>query len=288
VIKHILNNQNINTKGKREIKNEYDRIIDIENCINELLTTYNKNNDIKLSLHFTENRYLVSYLFLIFYKIYLYLNGWLLQKKKSGDVYFKDFLGFASRHSNLQLYNEIILNLSKHRTKEEATDIFYQLINQPTILEKYIYTKKYRPLSINPLYSNIPDDIDKNYGDPNVSFISYFLNIQFFNEDWFNATELDVYSTFFDIPNDGSILVENRIFFDELKEFIKDETGPRLDRYPIFDLYNKVGNKLIEQKKINDLSAYEWNSKTQKYIKKCKKGTFRSKKTRKCVKISKK
>jgi hypothetical protein len=135
---------------------------------------------------------------------------------------------------------------------------------------------------------------DKNYGNPAVSFLSYF---KYFenpaskkNHDWLVASKLDSYSTTFDLKND-EVLTENRFFRYEIslllrnilnKNFSKDSITVKEMHELVYELY----------KKTNTMVNLEKNPAKKKLSKKCGKGYFRNQdfkcqkqKTRKAKKI---
>lgn len=274
VIKEILHN----SKG---YEYHYEDVVKIEKCVEEFFDEYNKTAHFKFPLRNNDVKMAMNYLFLIFYKIYMYINYW-LRDKSQGD-YFKDFLIFASRHDNLILYENMkkILNKYIKAIEEDVYFTIIKLINKPEILKKIYFRKKNQPA----LLKKISDTKSKKFGNPEISFESYFQYFEVYKEDWFMSSGLDQYTTRFPLQSDGSVLIENRGFFQELHEYCKKETGTNLNRYPLIHLFNKVSQKLMKQKKVDDLNKYMWNPKTKKYIKKCKEGNVRNNKTYKCISI---
>lgn len=293
VMKLILFQPSLNSRPKKLIKADYDTIVKVDNCVQEIFNIFNKHNDkdVKnLSLHFKKVKIIMNYLFLIFYKIDLYINDWLKDKKKNDESYFKDFLAFASRHTNYTLFRGILKLLREITGEDEdkVFEIFIKLINQPDILYKTIYKKNKKPLSVQsmPLIRIKNQDGDfipnPNYGNPNVSFLSYFEFMKKFKNDWLIINNIDTFSTTFPLQ-ENSLLIENRLFYLEIREFVKDETKVDL-KYNLIQHYENAYKKLIESSKVNNLNEKEWNPTTKRYIKKCQEGTKRNKKTSKCFK----
>jgi hypothetical protein len=290
VMKLILFQPSLNSRPKKLIKADYDTIVKVDDCVQEIFNKFNKNNIQHLSLYFKKVKIIMNYLFLIFYKIDLYINDWLKEKNKKSDSYFKDFLAFASRHTNYDLFKGILQLLKEVTNKNEDAvfDIFIKLINQPEILYKTIYKKNKKPLSIQsmpPIRIRNQDGNfipNPNFGNPNVSFLSYFEFMKKFKNDWLIINNIDTFSTTFPLQ-ENSVLIENRLFYLEIREFVKDETKVNL-KYNLIQHYENAYKKLIESSKVNDLNKKEWNPTTKRYIKKCQEGTRRNKKTFKCSK----
>ena len=103
-----------------------------------------------------------------------------------------------------------------------------------------------------------------------------------FKNDWLIINDIDTFSTTFPLQ-ENSVLIENRLFYLEIREFVKDETKINL-KYNLIQHYENAYKKLIESSKVNDLNQKEWNPTTKRYIKKCQECTRRNKKTFKCSK----
>ena len=95
IFKELLNNK------KDEKRN---RFTNIENCVNELIESYNYSSNIKLN---NINK-IKPVLTLILYKLSIYFNIYLPTIKRAGEddktKYLKDFMTYNSRHSNYELY----------------------------------------------------------------------------------------------------------------------------------------------------------------------------------------
>jgi hypothetical protein len=264
VMKEIVYNKTHNTKATKDLSIDYKNIQHVENCVDELLNAYS-DKIIKIK----HNQIIKVYLFMIFYKIYMYIKYWISydkkfkSKKTTVKYYFKDFLTFASRHSNLNYYNgikQIIMNKSKKLSKSDAFFIIIDLIFKPDILKKYLN------ISIKSIKSNDFDNKSPNYGNPNKEFLSYFYKLDS-GKDWFVTTDIDTYSTEFDLPTDNTILIEDRGFYVELQVFTRDETGVLLNKHPYIKNFVNIGKQLIVDNRVKDLNNKIWNPKTKRYNK---------------------
>jgi hypothetical protein len=263
VIKQIAYNKIINNKAKKELYIDYKNIIIVENLVDELINNFNGT---KAQQHFIKhNPFIKTYLFMIFYKIFMYFKYWEPLKNKD-KYYFKDFLTFAPRHENVRLLYKI-LEVLNHAKAFEESNVYYEfiiLINNPPVLKKYLKIPKSKIIFI-----QNKDDFE--FGNIKLAFLSYFENL-YLKKDFFSIYE---FSTFYSIPNDGTVLVENRGFYVELQAFAKDEMNVSLKKYPYLENFYKLTQKLITENKVRNLNDRVWNDATQRYNKpKTKKTTL--------------
>ena len=249
----------------------------INKCVNTLFEKYNKPID----LDSTEIKKVKVYLFLIFYKIFAYVNYFYREDNSIADIYFKNYLEFCCRHSNYVLYSRI---------KELIdVDVFMDIINQPNII-KMIYRRKENR---NAIRKDAMENFGtEKFGDPTVSFMSYFTFMETpLSEikedededtfmDWFTFKEFEI-SAQFDLKDD-LILIENRIFGRLLLAILKNLKIN--DDINTFNLRHIP--KMIELIQHENISNYRYNAKTKKNLKKCKPGYSRNK-SFKCVKTTK-
>lgn len=233
------------------LERQYELLNSIDYVINLLLTQYNeKEKDSGFifvsSSKKEEYKSIKSYLFLIFYKLYLFYN---VYNNNTNVKYFKDSLFFNSRHSNYILYDA--LKKSIHRyfkekwngTELEIQDKIIQIIQmvcvESTILEEHFITdpKKKRKNVFNP--KNKLDKNSSSYGNPGKSLISYFeffedpidndTNIDIDNNiiyrDYLEYKRIDAYSAKMDLKSD-IILIEYRGFTRTLSSYIYSVLDP--------------------------------------------------------------
>jgi hypothetical protein len=163
--------------------------------------------------------------------------------------------------------------------KEKTAATILELVNQPEILATYIYTTRRLRKALKTTLTIEEAD----YGNPYVSFLSYFNHFEHFkpnenkesNEDWFMSADIDVYSTHFDMPDDGSIIIENRLFMKELTAYANDNLGVYGSGSFSLNNLKNIYRKLITANKVEDLSKKELNPKTMRFVNKCKPGQFR-------------
>jgi hypothetical protein len=304
IIKDILYNDNFEyaKQNKKMIMREYDIVNDIDKCINELIEDYNKKAPLskwKLNPSNKIVKEIIGYLFMIFYKIYMYVESYFNSDlENTSENYFKNYLSFASRHMNYIFYKKIkgLLyeyfgnnwdhdddNINTEDINDDLIYIIISLIYKPEIIQKYMYHG--RKKKILKVKLNVDDE---NYGNPAYSFISYFNHFEIpgesKNEDntdeqqreWFINSEIDVSSTNFGLPEDGSIIIENRLFFYELSTYMRDEVNLNAPNYFTLNNLKNIYYKLIEKnKKVVDLSKKELNPKTERFVNKCEKGKIR-------------
>ena len=311
IIKDILYNYRFeNSKqNKKMIMKEYEIVDDIDKCIGELLDNYNKHQALskwKLNPKDRIVKEIIGYLFMIFYKIYMYVEFYI---NSSGEEnYFKNYLSFASRHMNYIFYKKIKGLLytyfeknwdDKIETEDINSDLVYiiiSLIDKPEIIQQYMYFGRKKKI----LTIKLSVD-DENYGDPAYSFISYFHHFEHPSEsnnedntdeqqrEWFIDSEIDVSSTNFEIPQDSSIIIENRLFFYEITTYMKDEVKLNAPNYFTLNNLKTIYLKLVEKgKKVVDLNKKELNPKTDKFVNKCENGKERNSEFRCVTKKAKK
>ena len=295
-----LQNTQPRINAMKRLRIEYEDIINLELCVNALFDNYNKREKgMTISLSKNIGKSIKMYLFMILYKIYNYATSF-DKNSEIKDNYLKNVLTFNSRHSNEIFYTRIKELLATHfasskknvsiedrfrlvknsnitngavlnsvtchdseNKSEPCADLilqaFKKLLYQPEILtskfnKKVLFDKK----SMISLEKN-----DKNYGDPKISFLSYFEHFEnpptknvkdkFYPEkDWFYSLEL--FSTGFDMVND-EVLIEDRSFFDQY-EFMFKKYNLKGDSEKLNNLKLFV-NTIIEKglKKINKIDC---------------------------------
>jgi hypothetical protein len=215
-----LNNKNIQQLSKKvdAIKNNtdyYEYVITRSlNIVNSLFTNYNNlYKNYPLDNDNNTTKMIKSYMFLIIYKLFTYLNSYVKNIDEQGNL-LKYWLSFAVRHYNYALFLElkkIIKNYFKIND-EEASTIINQLLDDKILNSMYdspaIKNKKSK------LIIESKNDVtlqSKYYGDPLFSIKSYFDYFDKNNADWLEANGVDEKSTKFDLKNDV-IIIEFRDF----------------------------------------------------------------------------
>lgn len=283
IMKEILNKDADYSIGKKAIKahiREYDDVIKVEKMVDDLIMEYNKTATHPISLSTNIGKTLKCYVFLIFYKIYNYLQNH--KDLVSKTYYLKDFLTYASRHSNYDLYVRIKEILKKHfhvRTTKKIHEFFYQPNVLKALYDFETYDEDEFDKKGNYIYGNgLIDKLkksNKNYGNPLYSLSSYF---EFFEKplkseyvgEWFIYSKKDVFSTTFDIKND-TILLENRYFKDEVGLWLRNNVNSKIHatQLNVREMYQLVSTLYGEN--IKQLTNLEMNIKEKKLTKKCKK-----------------
>jgi len=219
-----------------------DMLNKIEYMVNLLIASYNETAS-GSSFVFLQNtpkrkeeyKSIKSYLFLIFYKLYLFYNNY---HNNTTIKYFKDSLFFNSRHSNYILYDALKKSIQRYFDNSlveptKVIDIIQKLCVQAEILEKYIVPdiKTLRKNVFHP--SNHFDKKNASYGNPAKSLISYFhffedptdnkknldIDGEFIYHDYLEYTRIDAYSAKMDLNND-IVLIELRVFARLLASYV--------------------------------------------------------------------
>jgi hypothetical protein len=288
IMKEILNKDPAYKIGKKSIKahvREYDDVVKVEKMVDDLIMEHNKTATHPISLSTNIGKTLKCYVFLIFYKIYNYLQNHkdLISRK----YYLKDYLTYASRHSNYDLYVRIKYILKKYyhiRTSKKIHEFFYQPNLLKALYDFESYDEDEFDKKGNYIYGNgLKDRLqksNKNYGNPLYSLSSYF---EFFEKplpseyvgEWFIYSKNDVFSTTFDIKND-IILLENRYFKDEVGLWLRNHVnskihGTQLNLREMHQLVSSLYGENIKQ-----LTNLEMDTKRNRLTKKCKPGFKRT------------
>ena len=154
--------------------------------------------------------------------------------------------------------------------KSNTVSVIIKLLNQPSIISKYLYFDKKQALNI------ILQENDINYVNQAYSFISYFNHFEnpntnnntLLEKEWLIYSETDIFSTTFELPDDNLIIIENRLFFIELILFAKNELNIYAPNSFTLNNLKNMYKKLI--KSVKDLSKQELNPITMQYVNKCK------------------
>lgn len=266
VMKGILevdtNKENkINIRNRNSIYKEYELVEILEKCVKEL---FSYSSSILSKVSKSNISILKGYIFLILYKLCIYISVYSQTDITVEENYFKNYISFMSRHTNYEFYTEIkkILQNDLKVSPVQVIETFYSLMNQ-NIISKYLPIKKIA------LKQNITDINDKDYGDPNNSFMSYFYFFEnpkenTYNEDrrdWLLYSNKDTFTSRYDIK-DNTILIENRYFSTELSVFAKESCNVNIKNGVSLTKLKTIYNCLVNQNKVKKL--YENNTKTLK------------------------
>lgn len=254
IMKQMINDSIKSIPTANEVlERQYQLLNNIEYVINLLFTEYNEKNKesgfvFVASFKKEEYKAIKSYLFLIFYKLYLFYNVF---NNNTKVKYFKDSLFFNSRHSNYILYEALKKSIhhyfkEKWNTKDSEIEIQGKIIQiiqtlcvQTSILEQHFITDSNKRRKN---VFNLNNKLDKNsssYGNPGKSLISYFEffenpidndtniddedNIVYY--DYLEYKRIDAYSAKMDLNSD-IVLIEYRGFARSLSTYIYSILNP--------------------------------------------------------------
>ena len=189
------------------------------NITNLLINNY--NNKFKKYLLDTSNietKKIKSYLFLILYKLFIYLNSYLDNINTPGNM-LKKHLSFAVRHNNYVLFLEIkkIINniFFQNNDNINSSTILNELLDYTILLKLYNTTRvKNENARLLLTLKNNQNDLNfknKYYGNPIFSIKNYFNYFDSNNDDWLVVNNIDEKSTKFDLINDV-VIIEFRDF----------------------------------------------------------------------------
>jgi hypothetical protein len=264
-------------RTKKTVMAEKETISGLEKCVGELFAKYNATTKKPLTKQNIHS--ITGYLFMIFYKLNAYVEHFQMSDQEEEENYFKNYLPFASRHSNFLFYEKIKEALNP-RYGKDTPSVILDIVNQPDIISKYFYSGRKKKALKTRLYPG-----DKHYGNPGHSFLSYFQHYETptVNEgvaepqrEWFISNKVDVFSTVFDLPSDGSVIIENRFFFYELVAFANDHANVYAPNSFSLNNLKTVYNRLVKTKKVADLSETELNPRTNRFVRKCAPGEKRN------------
>ena len=198
------------------IKEEYDIVIKIENIVGRLLK---KVKNLKESNY----KKLECYVFFIIYKLYAFIfyHAEITAPPPDNNTaisYLKDYTAFNCRHHGNELYQKVkdILKNDCHMKDEDVKKIFMQ----PNII-KELYEHKTEVYDTNAYeVDSLPDD-NENFGNPWVSFISYFDYMDKRESDWLFDNEYNKYTTMFPLVEDVMI-IECRLFKPSIMFYLKN------------------------------------------------------------------
>jgi hypothetical protein len=246
----VLHDTYRTTAFVKELKNEYDVIITVESCVDDLLRILVVNGAKSGSdVGGRDFQIIRTLLFLIMYKIYMFLESYKKSNAKEKENYFKNHLGFASRHRNHDYYVLLKKYLQKwaHVSENEATNLVLEIVNQPEILRTYMLKEDPDVFT-----REAPKRNSRKYGDPSYSWISYFLFFEkpastaYKTNEWFVASNTDTFSTVFPIPADESVLLENRLFHNCISAFSQKELKISI-KYPTISKFRSMYNNSLKR-----------------------------------------
>jgi hypothetical protein len=187
------------------------------NIVNELFSNYTQfNKTYPLNNDTDTTKMIKSYMFLIIYKVFIYLNPYIENIDQPGNM-LKRWLTFAVRHYNYALFLELknLINNVFFVNKNDGTNastIIQQLLDDNILNKMYLSPSiKNKKTKLNIEVKNDPNLQSKYYGDPLFSIKSYFDYFDKFNADWLVTNNIDEKSTKFDLKN-NVIIIEFRTF----------------------------------------------------------------------------
>jgi len=262
---------------------DYNTILLVEEIVDDVIENHNKSSTKKISTSLEIFQSLKLYIFLIYYKLFAYIQNH--NSIISKEDYLKDKLAFASRHSNQELYSRAKAILKDHYGMSSVEEIRKMLCHKESIKELYEisdFEEEDFTDSGEYKYENaLTDDLaqsNPNYGNPLYSISSYFAYFETAKtgeKDWFIDSKTDNVSTRFDLTDD-IVLLENRLFKDEMEILLKNKINIKLSggllpvgkmREIVYSLYGD---------KIKNMIHLEKNVAKKKLSKKCPEGYYRS------------
>jgi hypothetical protein len=285
ILKHTNKKYTKNRKNLEPIHTDLYYFKETLEATIDLIESYNVNAKRKISLETRPGKCIQLYVFMIITKIFMFVRNYLPNLKDDPSSYLKDYMSFLPRHSNYVMYMRIKQIMQSHFRIVEKTAIkdILTLMNQPAVLLKLFSEPEERDAIQNIAVSKG----DEDYGNPNVSFISYFhyfenpaedeeedeeeiekdsdsvtskqslqilMNLNKYKKnDWLKRNKYDIFSTEYPLIKDA-LLFENRLFSKELYVYMKNKINTRLNYLSIknmkpFTLNNKKQrNKTVKKR----------------------------------------
>jgi hypothetical protein len=261
-----------NAKSSNAISNDRQIFENVYQTTMELIEEYNAKSKRKIRIYNRAGKNIRFYLFMILTKIYVFITSYLPEKKESETEYLKDYMAFLPRHSNYVMYmriKEIMKSQYRIIDKTAVNDVL-SLVYQPEIL----VTLFSEPHEIEAIENITVGKDHEDYGNPNVSFISYFHyfenpaatidddsvksaseskeSLQIFmnihKNDWLKMNKHDVFSTEYPLVKD-TVLFEDRLFQKEVNLYLVNKVNPRLQYLSIKNINSFVKDKKKTRKK---------------------------------------
>lgn len=273
IMKEILQLHGKVKKGKSVAKDmiyEMNTVLFVETQVDDLIKGHNEISKKKIDLSTIIGNTLKLYLFLIFYKLNMFILNHVSIFTKEG--YLKDFLTFSSRHSNGTLFERAKEILREHYGIENAAQV-YNFLNKPKIIQNF-YEKEedaedeehdfdedgnYK-YNYDAHVTDLPED-DPNFGNPLFSMISYFKYLESKESDWLRDAKYDVFSTTFELKSD-EVLLENRYFLYEINFYLKNNTTSKFsERNLTFRNMHSIVNNFYGSKMKNMMTLTKHPSK---------------------------
>jgi hypothetical protein len=290
IMKQIVLSDTSFKVGKRAIREqqtELDDILTVETMVDELFEEFNKTrqNKKKIKLNTVLGKTLKCYVFLMFYKLFMYVQAHTLILFKEG-VYLKDYLTFASRHPNADLYFRIKKILNEHYGITEREELLQFFVQPKVLVPLYefgaFYEEDYNEDGEYIYGDALATDLKKpdvNYGNPLYSISSYF---QYFEDpastvydDWLQLGRLDTFTTTFPLKDD-IVLLENRFFKTEVGLWARNFVSKDIhkNQLSVNEMY-KIANAFYPEKQRARMLNLENNMEDNKLRKKCQPGFVR-------------
>ena len=201
-----------------EIQSDMNIIQNVMKLTNQIFENYQvrQNEEIyKFPLQNEDYKYFKTYMFLIFYKLYIYLNYYLTSKQ----LLFKYNFSFSIRHLNYDLYKEAEKYLrrifssnfagkNEEYITQKIRSILSQMLDSNVINDYFYITDEIRNLHEELIKTR---DNKNNFGRPEYTIMSYFDYFLTKKRDWLYDNHVDIKSTKFDLEN-NDVIVEFRDF----------------------------------------------------------------------------
>jgi hypothetical protein len=200
----------------------------------------------------------ICLLSLILYKVVTYVNNFSVGTVGPDD-YFKDVLTFSVRHSNAVLYK---------RLKEllEETHLSMDIVQLDAIEKLYKHSVTAVKFPSQP----------EGFGDPTVSFRSYFDYMDQKGTDWLEDTGIVKFSAMYEFKHDN-LMIEHREFGPTIATMMKDRNINVVGYAPTLKMITSLNETILADKHAVDLRDKVYDKHTGQYTKKCKRGESRIK-----------
>ena len=228
------------------------------NIVKTMFDNYNSTSKYPFPSNETTKKIQMCF-FLIFYKIYIYLNFYLSDPKEL----FKKLSSFMVRHTNYVLYLEIkklLHQIFVGKSEREILKIIEKLVvpidKNKNFRVLFIYEFMDEKVREKYMATDYRSAKQRNIGDPLYSFTEYFLHfekdVDEEERDWLVVNNVDVKSTKYPLESE-TVIIEFRDFpmfcYTQLLIEGSEKMGEELLRLNIGVFSMKIINEFIKGKK---------------------------------------
>lgn len=280
IIRHSAKQFKVSKTKLAIFKKRYDIIDNMDKMVGELLQAAARAGGPRISAADGAGLMIRNYLFMIFYKLCIFVDYYSRTEMRAAENYFKNYLPFSARNTNDVYYFRLRELVQEYFDigEYEAAEVILRIVFQPAIIKKYMYKRA----EVKPALKNIHPEYE-DWGNPLVSYRSYFehfenpymddeMDAEDVRYDWLNAQFFDgVVTSQLDLVDDN-VIIENRFFAMELEAYMSSLGMIKFN----FHNMRRFNALMLDGKKVDDYRNKRYNARTRKMVKKCFAGQIRN------------